>query len=48
MGYIDDQPSLSHNKQERMPWAASGNTVEMIIESEVRETGRDISIRYDL
>ena len=48
MGYIDDEQSLSHNKQERMPWAVSGNKIEMIITSEVRATGRDISIRYPL
>ena len=48
MGYIDDEPSLSHNKQERMPWEASGNKAEMIIASEVRGTGRDINIRYHL
>ena len=48
MGYIDNEPSLSHNKQERMPWEASGTKVEMIIASEVRETGRDLSIRYHL
>lgn len=45
MGYIDDEPSLSHNKQERMPWVASGKKLDMIIASEVRGTGRDISIR---
>ena len=39
------EPSLSHNKQERMPWVASGKKLDMIIASEVRGTGRDISIR---
>ena len=29
MGYIDDELSLSHNKQERMPWEASGNKAEI-------------------
>ena len=24
-----DEPSLSHNKQERMPWEASGNKAEI-------------------
>ena len=48
MGYLNDEPLLSHNKQERMPWVASGNKVEMIIASEVRKTGRNISIRYHL
>ena len=48
MGYIDDEQSLSHNKEERMPWVASGNKVEMIIASELRETRRAISIRYHL
>ena len=43
-----DELSLGHNKQERMPWAASGNKVDMIISSEVRGTGRDISLRYHL
>ena len=43
-----NEPSLGHNKQERMPWATSGKKVDMIIASEVRGTGRDISLRYHL
>ena len=43
-----NEPSLGHNKQERMPWATSGKKVDMIIASEVRGTGRNISIRYHL
>ena len=43
-----DKPSLSHNKQERMPWEASGKKLDMITASEVRGTGRDINIRYHL
>ena len=46
--YRHDELSLGHSKQERMPWAASGNKADMIISSEVRGTGRNISIRYHL
>ena len=48
MGYIEDELSLSHNKEERMPWEVPGTKAEVIIASEVRETGSNISIRYHL